>query len=130
LLAGLAEPHSLRVLIVDDDAGVCSALSRILGRAHHVECADSVQRALAALAEREFDVLLCDIVMPDASGADLHDDLRRTRPELARRVLFMTGGIPNDVLAGRIRASGRPVLQKPIGPTELRDALAAIASTD
>ena len=129
MLPGLAHPPSLWILIVDDDAGVCAALARLVGQAHHVECAHSARRALEVLADRKFDVLLCDIVMPGASGADLHDELRRTRPELAERVLFMTGGIPSGELERRVRASGRPLLQKPIESSVLSSALEAMAAS-
>jgi signal transduction histidine kinase len=82
-----------KVLVIDDEPMICSVVSRLLGEAHDVVSAGSVKEALARLDEDAgFDVILCDLMMPDTTGMDLHAALLVSRPALARRIVFMTGG--------------------------------------
>ncbi len=82
-----------RVLVVDDEPRLLSALATILSDLHDVVAADSGERALALVAEDErFDVILCDLMMNGLDGIALHDELERARPALAERIVFMTGG--------------------------------------
>ena len=82
-----------RLAIVDDDARVAASLARLLGRSFVVATYSTVTDALAAWeCGGAPDAVLCDLMMPDVSGADMFDLLTRTDPALARRTLFMTGG--------------------------------------
>jgi two-component system, cell cycle sensor histidine kinase and response regulator CckA len=82
-----------RVLIMDDDAHVVTVLCRILGRDHDVVATTDAREALALIAAGDqFDVILCDLMMPDMTGMDFHAALAEIAPGLARRVIFMTGG--------------------------------------
>jgi len=81
------------VLVVDDEASVRLLLERLLGAEHDVACADSGAQARELLeGGAEFDVILCDLMMPRLSGMDLHEWAALQRPEAARRMVFMTGG--------------------------------------
>jgi two-component system cell cycle sensor histidine kinase/response regulator CckA len=82
-----------RVLVVDDDASLRRVLSRTLDDACELEIADSGQRALELmLGDRRYDVILCDLMMPDMTGMDVFERVRRERPGLERSLCFMTGG--------------------------------------
>jgi two-component system, cell cycle sensor histidine kinase and response regulator CckA len=81
-----------RVLVIDDEPAIRGALRRIL-RAHEVVEADSGERARELLAaDQGFDVILCDMMMPNVSGVDVHKWLLAEHPELARKLVFVTGG--------------------------------------
>jgi PAS domain S-box-containing protein len=81
-----------RLLIVDDDAMVGKTLARIL-RAHDVTVLTDAREVRAHLAQGErFDLILCDLMMPEMTGMDLHAELSRTAPELIDRMIFITGG--------------------------------------
>ena len=81
-----------RVLVIDDEPGIRAALRRIL-RAHEVVETDSGERARELLAgDQRFDVILCDMMMPRVSGIDVHKWLCAQHPELARKLVFVTGG--------------------------------------
>jgi PAS domain S-box-containing protein len=81
----------LRILIVDDEEKVAEALRRLL-RPHQVDILTSGAAALERLLEDPVDVIICDLMMDGMSGMDLYDALRMRRPELAERIVFMTGG--------------------------------------
>jgi len=81
-----------RVLVIDDEAQIRS-LERLLGRHHEVVTAESGAAAIE-LFERDqnFDLIICDMMMPAVSGMDLHKWLVDKNPDLAENVLFITGG--------------------------------------
>jgi len=79
--------------------------------------------ALDALGSRRYRAILCDLKMPFVGGQDFYDQLRAQAPDLAERVVFITG--TDDVAGKRFLAqSRRPVLQKPY---EIKDMLTIVA---
>jgi CheY-like chemotaxis protein/anti-sigma regulatory factor (Ser/Thr protein kinase) len=82
-----------RVLVIDDERRVAASIERLLERDHDVTCLQSARDALVLLeANAGFDLILCDLMMPELSGMDLHQHLRASNPGLADRLVFMTGG--------------------------------------
>src|SRR4051812_24171686 len=82
-----------RVLVVDDEPMVGSSIRRLLGRDHEVVVVQSGKEAVARIAAGErYDVVLCDLLMPEMTGMDVHADLHARDPELARRMVFLSGG--------------------------------------
>jgi signal transduction histidine kinase len=96
--AGLDEPAALeyrrrRVLAVDDEALLLKAYRRMLSDVHDVATALGGRDALRVLAERhDFDVVLCDLQMPEMSGMDLYAAVKERYGRLADRFVFVTGG--------------------------------------
>jgi CheY-like chemotaxis protein len=81
-----------RVLVVDDDAFVGDAVALILADAHAVTVVDRAEEALALITRGDrFDVILCDVMMPVMSGADLHARMIAVAPAEAARMVFVTG---------------------------------------
>lgn len=82
-----------RVLVVDDEPLICDVIRMMLEENHDVVTAGSGAEAQQILAtDRDFDVILCDLMMTDVSGIDLHAWLKEHHPQLAARMVFMTGG--------------------------------------
>jgi CheY-like chemotaxis protein len=82
-----------RVLVIDDEPVIATAVQRSLSREHDVVFSTSAQDALGRLrAGEQYDVILCDLMMPEMTGMDLHAELLRSLPEIARRIIFVTGG--------------------------------------
>lgn len=82
-----------RILVVDDEPLVRSAAAMILRGKHEVIEAGSGREALAIIdRDPGIDAVLCDLMMPDTSGAEVYRALVDRSPELARRIVFMTGG--------------------------------------
>ncbi len=86
-------PRRARVLLVDDEANLRTSLAQILGAEHEVREVGSGAEVLELLhAGERYDVLLCDLMMPEMSGIDLFDAIERLDAAQARRVIFLTGG--------------------------------------
>src|SRR4051812_26058980 len=82
-----------RVLLIDDEVNLASGLERALSGEHDVVLATSGREAKAILARDDrFDVVLCDLMMPDVTGMEVFAYIKADRPKLADRTVFMTGG--------------------------------------
>jgi signal transduction histidine kinase/CheY-like chemotaxis protein len=115
-----ASMAGLRLLIVDDEEAVRRPMAKFLQRrgAHVVEASDGVE-ALASLEGKEADVILADLRMPRMSGVALYQKLEETRPELASRVLFLSGDISQLSEPGNTPVARERVLVKPLELSEL-----------
>lgn len=121
-VARRATPPRRRVLVVDDDLAVLTALRRML-RAHEVTAVASVEAARAVLsAGARFDLALCDVMMPDEPGTALWDALRARWPDAVARFAFISGGVFEPAVRDSLRLSGAPLLPKPLRPKDI-DAL-------
>ncbi len=119
----------LKVLIVDDEHRRGRALKRSLGRHHDVSSVAGGAQAIVALKSFQFDVVVSDVVMPHVSGRELYEWIEANLPDMARRVIFMTGGAVTRELNAFIKKSSRSVLRKPFDPQELLAAIARAGRT-
>jgi two-component system cell cycle sensor histidine kinase/response regulator CckA len=102
-----------RILVVDDEPPLARILSAILSE-HDVTLAFSARDAIQRVSEAPpFDVILCDLQMTDLSGIDVYEHVTATRPELASRVLFMTGGVFTRRAREFMQTTSCPCLEKP-----------------
>jgi len=83
-----------------------------------------------ALLEKDpaFDVILCDLMMPEMTGMDLHAWLATRDPALARRVVFMSGGAFTPRAADYVASVGNLQLEKPFDPAALRQAVSRLVA--
>jgi len=117
-----------RVLVVDDEPQMGTAIARILSPLHDVTAVYSARDALSRLGEgEEFDVILCDIMMPQMSGHDLYGELLQTAPQLAKRIVFMTGGPFSLRGATFLETVPNVQLEKPFSPAALRELVRSLA---
>jgi DNA-binding NtrC family response regulator len=113
------------VLVIDDDPEVRLALARIIGPPHHVELAETARDAQRRLLDRreDYDVIFCDLMMPDLTGMDLYDIVAEQRPEILMRMVFMSAGaFTPRAVAFLERVSGRRI-DKPFDPASVRSLL-------
>lgn len=114
-----------RVLIVDDNADVRAALRRMVGKAHDVVATSSGSEALDVLArDPKFDVIVLDLMMPQMSGVEVHAQLALASPDLARRVLFLSGGTSDRKSVEYLASVPIPRLEKPLRLAAFREILA------
>jgi PAS domain S-box-containing protein len=112
-----------RILIVDDEEAFLRALRRVLGRHHDTVLCASSGEAMRHIADGNFDLVLLDVMMPMASGIELLEHIRRSRPALLPAVVFMTGGATRESVE-RFLANGTvPVLRKPFAIEEIEALL-------
>lgn len=117
-----------RVLVVDDDALVSGAIRRTLARENDVDVVVSARQALERLcdpAPSRYDVVLCDLMMPEMTGMDLYDALVRTVPAVAERVVFITGGAFTPTARTFLERVENPRVEKPFDPEALRGLVRA-----
>ena len=121
-----AGPKKPRVLVVDDEPLVRTVVSRTLGRDHDIVTAGSAAEALARVACGEaFDLVLSDLQMPEQTGMDLHAELSRVAPELARRMIFFSGGAYTEDARAFLDREGVECLEKPFDLDTLRATVAS-----
>lgn len=121
------EVRSARVLVVDDEPLVARSLRRAL-RGNEVVIADSGQDALQLLAtDHGFDVILCDIMMPDVSGIEVYEQVCVSWPGLAPRFVFMTGGAFTERARAFLDALANTRIDKPFDLEQVRAVVRAVA---
>ncbi|MBV9948561.1 MAG: hybrid sensor histidine kinase/response regulator [Myxococcales bacterium] len=82
-----------RILVVDDEPIVCFSLQRLLSSEGEVVAETSAREALARIERGErFDVILCDLLMPEMDAPTIYEALRTAAPGQAERMVFVTGG--------------------------------------
>jgi DNA-binding response OmpR family regulator len=113
------------ILIIDDDRELAGMLGEYLAReGFGVTSASDAETATGALAAREPDLVILDVMLPGRSGLDLLRDLRATRPRLP--VLMLTArGDPVDRIVG-LELGADDYLPKPFDPRELAARVRAI----
>lgn len=109
-----------RVLLVEDDPQVADALTLLLGLEADVEHVDSGRLAIEVLLrDQSFQLILCDLMMPDIGGIDVHESIRRARPGVEERIVFLTGGAFTQRTRDFLRSMPNRTLDKPIDPALL-----------
>ncbi len=109
-----------RVLVIDDEQVICRTVTRILSRAHDVVAVTSAERALALIRDGEtYDVILCDLMMPNMTGMDLHAALTELHPEMAAKVIFLTGGAFTKRAIDFLHDTENLQVDKPFDPLHL-----------
>ena len=114
------------ILVVDDERPLATAIARELGARMQVELAHSGGEALRALGRDRFDAVLCDLRMPDLSGAEVYRRTQARDRAQAARFVFLTGAAGAAGEAEFLRAAGRPVLEKPFAMADLWRTVGAV----
>ena len=109
-----------RVLVIDDDPMVRTAIGRLLAGRYDVVMAEHARGALDRLDVGErFPIILCDLSMPGMSGIELHRELAARYPDQARRMLFITGGALSADAAAFVDQAPLGHIGKPFDRAEL-----------
>jgi signal transduction histidine kinase len=112
-----------RILVIDDLPAFGRTISRGLSE-HEVTVVARANDAFALLAADEtFDVVLCDLLMPETGGRGVFERLQADWPALARNVIFMTGGAFTPESREFLERTPQAVLTKPFSLGELRAAV-------
>jgi CheY-like chemotaxis protein/anti-sigma regulatory factor (Ser/Thr protein kinase) len=110
-----------RILVVDDEALVASVVQRVLAKEHDVVTAIVAREALAMCAAGEtFDLILCDLMMPEMTGMELYRELMVVAPDQANKMLFLTGGAFTDSARTFLAEPPKEYIEKPFDAANLR----------
>jgi CheY-like chemotaxis protein len=115
-----------RILVVDDEPEILAIVEEILRRdGHAVELAAGGCEALRLLEARAYDLIVSDLRMPDGDGRELRRALADRHPDLARRMLFLTGDTLGVADPSERPGGGDPdaVIEKPVEPAAMRLAV-------
>ena len=116
----------MRILVVEDHRDTLQALSRLLNHfGHEISSADDAQSALDMINSREFDVVLCDIALPDGSGYDV---IAAAKRKSAVKAVALSGFAARDDIERGRKAGFDFHLAKPVDFHELRSVLGQIAA--
>jgi CheY-like chemotaxis protein len=109
------------ILIVDDEAGIMSALAFLLGRdGYVVNTASNGRLALEKIEEQAYDLILCDLRMPELDGPGLYRELERRAPDLLKRMIFLTGDTLSSETTIFLKSADMPYLSKPFRAADVR----------
>ncbi|MGC4094828.1 MAG: response regulator [Polyangiaceae bacterium] len=111
-----------RLLFIDDERILLDALGRALETRYEVDRAASAANALSLFEQgREYDLIVCDLMMPNMTGMELFRTLQTRFPEHAQRTVFMTGGAFAQGAQEFLSATRRRMLEKPFSNEQLVD---------
>jgi CheY-like chemotaxis protein len=111
--------------LVDDERALGNAVKRFLQREHDIVFLESAREARnRLLAGEQFDVVLCDLIMPEMTGMELFAEIRAGRPQIAAKMIFLTGGAFTPRAREFLQSVKNPVLEKPLDLDLLRRHIA------
>jgi CheY-like chemotaxis protein len=117
-------------LLIDDDPLVVRGLKRLL-RGHDVTSASGGEEAVALVEhEHAFDVILCDLMMPHLTGADVYDAIEKLGRGFERNMVFLTGGTFTDQLRSFLERVENPRYMKPIRQSDIDAILVRGSNSD
>jgi CheY-like chemotaxis protein len=107
--------------VVDDEQLVRQTVTRVLAKEHDVIAVATVAEGLAlCVGGARFDLILCDLMMPDNTGMDLHRELVHIAPEQANRMVFLTGGVFTEPARRFLADTPTEQVEKPFDAVALR----------
>jgi DNA-binding response OmpR family regulator len=114
-----------QILVIEDEPSVAAFMRTALERrGYEVMPSPSAAEGLRLLATNEFRGVVSDFRTPGGiNGADLHDWVRRHRPELASRIVFITGDTASAETIHLLQQDGTPCVEKPFRVREFLDAV-------
>jgi CheY-like chemotaxis protein len=119
---------TIPLLVIEDEPAVMSFVRRALERGgYEVVGANSGTQALELLAGQQFRGIISDMRTPgNVDGGGVYQWLKSNRPELAKRIVFITGDIVNEDTVAILRETGAPCVEKPF---RVQDLLATVQKT-
>jgi PAS domain S-box-containing protein len=127
--AGVRDQRRLRVLLIDDETALGTALRRCISRYWNASFVNDGRQALELLRrDGGYDVIVCDLMMPEVTGMDIYEELTRTKPDLSKRMLFMTGGAFTERARTFLENVPNRYLEKPFDLAQLEAAVRSVAA--
>ena len=118
----------IRILLVDDEAGVLDLVRTTLETCGYaIDTAASSQEAMAKVRANEYTMVILDLLLPDMNGFLLSQEIRRVRPGLGNRILFISGILFGQSTVEQLGTIGAGFLSKPFQLRALIEAVDKIS---
>ncbi|MHB8520097.1 MAG: response regulator [Limisphaerales bacterium] len=120
-------PFPARILVLDDERVIANVLGELLTL--HGYCPTvcfSPKRALELIEMTDYDLILSDYRMPFMNGKEFFLAATRLKPELARRIIFLTGDVMHEESQTFLELAGAPHLSKPVRFAALEKVVAGV----
>jgi len=119
--------QSARILVLDDDKTIAELLGEMLSLlGYATSLCHSGREALELIDRVEFDLIISDFRMPKMNGREFYEQTVRKKPELARRIIFLTGDVVNEETQAFLQSTGNPHLSKPFQLARVEQMVAQV----
>ena len=116
-----------RILVIDDERAVRELISDALKiEGHDVHTAENGREGLDLIGRNRFDLIFCDLRMPEMDGQALYEEIQRDHPQALKRIVFVTAQANSADYGAFLRTTGIPVIEKPFTLSQLRQAVTKI----
>ena len=116
-----------RILVIDDERAVRDLISDALSiEGHDVMTAENGKEGLDLIGQYRFDLVFCDLRMPEMDGQALYEEIQRNHPQVLKRIVFVTAQANSSDYGPFLRETGIPVIEKPFTLSQLRQAVAKV----
>jgi CheY-like chemotaxis protein len=113
-----------RILVIDDERAVRELISDALKiEGHDVHTAENGKEGLDLIGQYRFDLVFCDLRMPEMDGQALYETVQRDHPQILKRIVFVTAQANSTDYGPFLRSTGIPVIEKPFTLSQLRQAV-------
>lgn len=110
-----------RILVIDDERAVRELISDALAiEGHDVHTAENGKEALDLIGQHRYDLVFCDLRMPEMDGQRLYEEVQRDYPQILKRIVFVTAQAHSADYGPFLRTTGIPVIEKPFTLSQLR----------
>jgi len=117
-----------RVLVVDADEKSLALLHDVVRHlGHEADESSSAQQALQKIVDRDYDLIITDLHLPNEDDLHLYQRLRLLRPGLARRVIFISSGILSEEVSVFLERAGCPLIRKPFGVADIEASIRQVS---
>jgi CheY-like chemotaxis protein len=113
-----------RILVIDDERAVRDLISDALNiEGHEVVTAENGKEGLDLIGQYRFDLVFCDLRMPEMDGQAFYEEVQRNHPQVLKRIVFVTAQANSSDYGPFLRETGIPVIEKPFTLSQLRQAV-------
>jgi CheY-like chemotaxis protein len=117
------------ILLVDDDVELADTLKALLeSRNFIVTTVNNGLKALREVINFDFDVIICDLMMPEMPGDMFYLAVQKTKPQLCKRFVFITGHADNPKVEAFLKRTDGVALFKPVLVDELVEMISLVLS--
>jgi CheY-like chemotaxis protein len=110
-----------RLLVIDDDREVRETIADILRfDGYDVQTVSDGREGLALVSRNPYDLIFCDLRMPEMDGRAFYNEIQRDYPRVLRRIVFVTGEAHAFEYAAFLRDTRIPLLEKPVTFQQLK----------